>query len=174
MYVSVCLSVYRTENLGKYILSAACLPVGLSVCLCRRCRSRGLVVVALVVALVVARVVGRPVLLVVSRLVGRTRGLGRRGHLRVLLPLEVVGDSAAEAQEGEGAEDRRDDRAWLGLGLGLGLGLRVGLGVCLRVCSRVGLGLRGGLGLGLEGGTVPGATYEPSALASSVSRHSRE
>ena len=153
MYVSVCLSVYRTENLGKYILSAACLPVGLSVCLCRRCRSRGLVV-------------GH--LLVVGRLVGRARGLGRRGHVRVLLPLEVVGDSAAEAQEGEGAEDRRDDRAWLGLGL------RVGLGVCLRVCSRVGLGLRGGLGLGLEGGTVPGATYEPSALASSVSRHSRE
>ena len=91
-------------------------------------------------------------LLVVGRLVGRARGLGRRGHVRVLLPLEVVGDSAAEAQEGEGAEDRRDDRAWLGLGL------RVGLGVCLRVCSRVGLGLRGGLGLGLEGGTVPGAT----------------
>ena len=111
-------------------------------------------------------------LLVVGRLVGRARGLGRRGHVRVLLPLEVVGDSAAEAQEGEGAEDRRDDRAWLGLGLRLGL--RVGLGVCLRVCSRVGLGLRGGLGLGLEGGTVPGATYEPSALASSVSRHSRE
>ena len=50
-------------------------------------------------------------LLVVGRLVGRARGLGRRGHVRVLLPLEVVGDSAAEAQEGEGTEDRRDDRA---------------------------------------------------------------
>ena len=67
----------------------------------------------LVVALVVALVVGH--LLVVGRLVGRARGLGRRGHVRVLLPLEVVGDSAAEAQEGEGAEDRRDDRAWLGV-----------------------------------------------------------
>ena len=67
----------------------------------------------------VALVVGH--LLVAGRLVGRAGGLGRRGHVRVLLPLEVVGDSAAEAQEGEGAEDRRDDRAWLGLGLGLGL-----------------------------------------------------
>ena len=107
-------------------------------------------VVALVIALVVALVVGR--LLAVSRLVGRARGLGRRGHVRVLLPLEVVGDSAAEAQEGEGAEDRRDDRAWLGLGLRLGL--RVGLGVCLRVCSRVGLGLRGGLGFRVRGRDV--------------------